>query len=371
MPTDGNVFNENVDYLIKAREEVLELDRTKAKSEDLRNLDKKILKQIAQEEKSIADEISNTLKKRKSDIANTYDKQIDSNRNKIKDIKSKRERVKTKKVSERVDLETAEIKEEIRQLNIEIKTLFKKQHVPKFCNSRLYYSLFMTKGFGEVLTLLLTILIGLVAMPALVYFIVDMAVYSEKEMSNAIAIIIVAAVIIIMFALYFIIFNLTKLKHRDTLIEGRQIRDRIKANDKNIKAVRNAISKDKDETGYNLNKYDDKIDVLEKEAEDISKNKQDALTVFENDTTSVIVAEINNRRLEKVNKLKSEHKKKEVTIQQLEAQVSEMQLAITNQYEAFIGKDFCTADKLADLISLMHDGTASTVSEAMAAYKGQ
>lgn len=371
MTTENNVFNENIDFLKKAREDVVELDRKKAKSDDMKNQDKRMLKQISQEEKSIADEIASTLKKRKTEIGNSYDKQLDANRGKLKDIKTKREKVKSKRVGERVDTETAELKEEIRQLKIEIKTLFKQQHIPSFCNSKVYYSLFMPKGFGEILNFLLGFILGIGGLPAVVYAIFRFVVFKEKDMGNIIPVIVVAAVIILVFLLYFIVYNSTKLKYRDTLMDGRQIRDKIKACEKNIKAVKNSINKDKDESGYDLHKYDDKLEKLQKEAEDISKQKQEALTVFEKKTKKLIVDEINNRRLDKLNKMKNEHKKAEVSIQKIGGQISEMEIAITNNYGAFLGKELCTADKLADLISLMNDGTASTVSEAIAAYKGQ
>lgn len=42
---------------------------------------------------------------------------------------------------------------------------------------------------------------------------------------------------------------------------------------------------------------------------------------------------------------------------------------ITNKYETYLGKDFCTEEKLSDLISIMEEGSASTVSEAIKVYK--
>ncbi len=373
MSAESNVFNENVDFLIKAKEKVVELDKIKAKNEEIKSADKKLLKQIAAEEKSIADEISSTLKKRQSEISGSYDKELDANRNKVKDIKAKRSRVKDKRVNERVDVETADLHEENRQLSIEVKTLFKKHKVPGFCNTHLYYALFMPKGISEIFTMLLGFIIGIGGLPALAYFLVKTFAFKDpkKTMDTILAIVIVAGVIVIVFVLYFLMFNITKLKHRDTLRDGRKIRDKVKANKKNIKAIKNAISKDKDESGYDLNKYDKKIQDLDDEADVISRNKQEALTIFENETKNIIIDEINHRRLDKVHKMKSDHKKREVAIHELEGQISELGRGITNQYESYIGKEFCTADKLTDLITLMEEGTADTVSQAIAAYKGK
>lgn len=369
--SEDNVFNENVDYLLEAQKVIKGLDTLKAKAEELNNKDKRLKKSIANEEKSIADEIASTLKKRKAEITDSYDEQIDANRNKIKNIKNKRDKEKSLKVGERVELETADIKEENRQLKVEMKTLFKKNRVPGFCNNGFYYSLFMPKGFGEVVTLILSILVGVAGLPALVLFLLKTFAFKEKTLPEILSIVIVAGIIVVIFALYFLLFNVTKLRHRDILADGRQIRDKVKANNKNIKAIKNAINKDKDESGYGLDSYDSKLSQLEAEGEGISKDKQDALTVFENSTKNVIIQEINGRRLGKLENMKSDALTNEQDITALESQISDMTLAITNQYEAFLGKEFCKSEKLDDLIALMEDGSASTVSEAMAAYKGK
>jgi hypothetical protein len=69
--------------------------------------------------------------------------------------------------------------------------------------------------------------------------------------------------------------------------------------------------------------------------------------------------------------MKQEKKDLEEQIGKAEEAHSEKSLAITNQYASYIGEEFCKKDKLEDLIALMEEGTASTVSEAIAAYKGQ
>ena len=46
-------------------------------------------------------------------------------------------------------------------------------------------------------------------------------------------------------------------------------------------------------------------------------------------------------------------------------------LLIANKYAAILGEDLCRQDKLEDLIAIMQEGQANTVSEAIAVYKGQ
>lgn len=367
-----NIFNEDVDYLIKAHDDVMNRDALENQVKELQDREQRMGKAIAQEKKSITDEITSTIKKRKGEIADSYDEQIEANRNKIKQVQAKKSKKKSEQVGKRVKEETADVTEENRQLNIEMKTMFKQKHVPGFCKAGLYYSLFMPKGVGEYFTLLISLLIGLVGLPALVYSIFAYIVYKDKPVNQTLlCAICVAAVIIIVFAIYFLLFNVTKMRFRESLAEGRQIRDKIKANNSKIKAIKNTINKDKDESTYNLTDYDEKINRITEEGEVIAKNKQEALTIFEQDTKLVITQEINSRRMAKLEDMKAKHKAVEEEISNMERQVQAASLNITNQYETFLGKDFCTGDILADVINVMQTGEITTVSEALAVYKGQ
>lgn len=362
-----NVFGEGVSYLEEAKDTVVRLTDLKEELEESKNSQKKIKRLISQEEKSINDEIESTLKKRRNQISNSYDKQIDANSSKIKQVQNKKSHKKNQRMEKRIENETVEIREDSRQLNIEIKTLYKQNKVPAFCNSTLYYSLFSPKGLGEILRLFIVVLIMCIAVP----FVISFRLYnSSLEGKKALCVFIAALIVIAELVVYFIVFNLTKVRHRDTIAEGRKVRDKIRANDKAIKAIKNSIAKDKDESMYNLEKYDRKIKQLEQEGDDISDSKKEALNEFEKNTQQIIVDEINNRRKDKLEELKGELKKEEATSASLEKQISETELTLTNQYETYLGKDFCTEEKLADLIAIMEEGMAGTVSEAIKVYKG-
>lgn len=163
--------------------------------------------------------------------------------------------------------------------------------------------------------------------------------------------------------------NVTKVRHRDTLIAGRQIRDKIKANKKQIKATKNTITKDKDESIYGLYSYDEKISGLKAQGEDIAKDKQDALTVFENETKDLIIQEIHGRRLGKLKELKGNLKQIKEEIAKVEGEIQDMTLAITNQYEAYLGKQYMKEEVLNEFIQLMETENIKTVGEAIKVYK--
>lgn len=364
-----NVYDENQEYLIEARNTISELEDLKDKLEEIKLLQKKNKRAIVREERATEDEISQTLKKRKDQIAASYDKQIDVNNSKIRQVQSKKDKKKNQRMEDRINKETADIREENRQLKAAVKTMYKQNHVPLFCNTKLYYCLFSPKGIGELLDLFLILLIACAGVPALVIAILLHTIF--KTGSHMAACVLIAALIIIFeFIIYFIIFNLTKVKHRDHIREGRQTRDKIIANEKAIKAIKNSIAKDKDESVYKLGKYDRKIKELEETGDTISNEKLEALSMFEKETRQLITDEINGRRKEKLEGLKAERDSLEQEFNDTQKKISDYELTITNKYETYLGKDFCTEEKLSDLISIMEEGSASTVSEAIKVYKG-
>lgn len=365
-----NVFNENVDYLYQVQADLEAVEQLKKELTEYKNQERNLKKAIMTEEKSIQDEIAQTIRKRKNQIEKTYDDQIDATKNKSRNVKAKRDKAKSKRIDERVSEETADIFEENRQLQVELRTLFKAQHVPAFCRSTLFYSLFMTKRWYEVLTLLLSIAVVYIGVPTAVYFLSVNVFFKGNEQLTLLCTLTVSLTLFILCFIYVIILNVVKIRHYDILVEGSGIRDKIFANKRQMKAIRNKINKDKDESIYGLDKYDDKLSELEEELAAISAEKQDAMTQFENETKQLLTDEVNDRRLGKLERMKAEVEGLEEQMAVLDEDIKASSLALANNYGAILGKEFCTPTKVADLISLMEDGTASTVSEAIAAYKG-
>lgn len=365
-----NVFNENVDYLYQVQTDLEAVEQLKKELTEYKNQEKNLKKAIAAEEKSIQDEIAQTIRKRKNEIEKVYDEQIDANKGKSRNVKARRDKAKSKRVDERVSMETADISEENRQLQVEMRTLFKAQHIPSFCKSNFFYSLFMTRRWYEVLILLLSIAIIYVGFPALMYVLSVNIFFEGSKHVTLLCTLTVSASLFLLCLIYVVLLNTLKIKHYETLVKGSEIRDKIVANKRQMKAIRNKINKDKDESIYGLDKYDNKLSELEQELAAISAEKQDAMTQFENETKQLLANEVNDRRLGRLEQLKENVENLEGHMTILDEDIQNSLLAIANNYGAILGKEFCTPAKVADLISLMEDGTADTVSEAIAAYRG-
>lgn len=373
METDNSLFNQGVDYLVQARDEIVSCNELDQRQKQLHEKSEKMKKVISQEDKSIHDEINATIKKRKGEIEDSYDRQLDDSRKKMKRAQDEKNKEKSDRIDKRVDVETAGAKEKSRQLKTEMKTLFKKNHVPGFCRSGLYYSLFMPKGFKEFMLLFLMIIIGLAGIPFGMYMLFSKVVLAGKPIVEAsyFMTLVIAITLVIVLGIYFLIFNLTKVRHRDTIAEGRKIRNQMRANEKNIQAIKNAINKDKDESQYELGEYDDRIQQIQEELDRIAQQKQGALTEFEQQTKQEITSEINGRRLGKLEDMKRQQEAVEAESVRVAGEVKQASLAITDKYAKYLGKNICKEEALNDIISIMETEQIDTISEGLAIYKGE
>lgn len=368
-----NVFDEKQDYIIAARDEVIKRDEYAANVDRMKQQNKKLSKNIASEEKSISDEIATTIRKRRQEIQSTYDDRLDDNRARKKKVANKRDKKKEERMDKRYHEETKELRESDKDLQVEMQTLLRKYKLPSFCGKKLYFALFYARNVKEFGLKILSFLIGFCGIPGLVTILVKKLVLDTKKDINVAfwCALVAAGTFILLLLIYFAIYSRTKIKHMDALTQARSIRDKMIANKRQAKAIRHSISKDHDDSQYNLDVYDEKLDNLDAEADAIGKEKQEALRTFEEETTAMITEEINNRRLPALEALKEEKASLENEVAAEEKRFSDQTLLVANKYAAVLGEDLCRQDKLEELIAIMQEGQAETVSEAIRVYKGQ
>lgn len=368
-----NVFDEKQDYIIAARDEVIKRDEYAANVDRMKQQNKKLSKNIASEEKSISDEIATTIRKRRQEIQSTYDDRMDDNRARKKKVANKRDKKKEERMDKRYHEETKGLRESDKDLQVEMQTLLRKYKLPSFCGKKLYFALFYARNVKEFGLKILSFLIGFCGIPGFVTILVKKLVLDTKKDINVAfwCALVAAGTFILLLLIYFAIYSRTKIKHMDALTQARSIRDKMIANKRQAKAIRHSISKDHDDSQYNLDAYDEKLDNLDAEADAIGKEKQEALRTFEEETTAMITEEINNRRLPALEALKEEKANLENEVAAEEKRFSDQTLLVANKYAAVLGEDLCRQDKLEELIAIMQEGQAETVSEAIRVYKGQ
>lgn len=363
---DNAILHAGIDELNTIKEHVLELTGYQEKNAELIKEEARLDKLISGKEKDLSDEIETTLKKRKSDLVATYESQLGTLNARNKKVRTKKEKDKGAKVSERIAEETAELREKNKELALEIKTKLKADKTPKVCNTTLFYAFFMPKTLVEILLFILGLLIVFLAIPFGIYLLF----FAEKFGELALAIIYVVMILLVG-GVYLAINNKVKEKHLDTIRAVRGLRNQYRRNTKNIKDIQKGIKNDADESVYGLEQYDDELNEINAEIQKVTAEEKEALNNFEAVTTPQIKAEIKGRYEEELTSLREKYKETCAEQKGMEEKVKEFSLMMSKQYETYLGKDMLTVQKLDKLISRIKKGEAANIGEALALEKNK
>lgn len=351
-------------FLAQAREALDQLSLLEDQESHLIQEERRLERQLETEKRVVADNIRQTVKKREDEISSSYDKEITKGQEHLKKARSKREKAKSQGVKERIAEETGELINHNRELRLQMKGVFQQKRVPGFCKSSLYYSLYFPRWFKEILTLLLFLLIFFLAVPCGIYLLIP-----EHQLWHLVVIYLLD--VLLAGGLYVLIGNKTRMHHLETLKEGRVILDQIHSNNKKIKVITSTIRKDRNESLYDLKKFDDEIAQAEQELSDVAAKKRDALNTFENVTKNILSDEIEHNSKDKLDKMQAEYQGIADQLKHLSIQVKGQRLTITDQYSTYLGKEFLDAARITELSSIIQGGQAANLSEAIEVYKTQ
>ncbi len=349
-------------FLKEAKQAVTDLNEMQQREAALSQQLKQNRKQLEVDEKAVADHISQTVKRRATDIASSYDKELSKGQERLKKAKTKREKAKSQGIKERIAEETATYKEQNRQLNLQMKTIFQQNHVPSFCRSKWYYYLYSPRRVGEFGVLLLTLLLCFLGIPCGSYLLIP-------ERKPLYLVLIYFACIIVFGGLYVMVGNKTRDKYAATIKEGRKIRDQIHSNDKKIKRIIHDIKHDKNEAIYNLQKHDDEIARIEQMMSETAAKKKEALNTFETVTRNIIIDEITANNKDKLDLLRETCEFQENELKNLDDELKTQNLFVTDKFGAYLEKEFLHPQRLDALLDIVQNGAASNLNEAMDEYK--
>lgn len=361
---DNAILHGGIDELNTIKEKVLELTGYQEKNAELIKEEARLDKLIDSKGKDLNDEITSTLKKRKSELTATYETQLANLNARNKKVKAKKEKDKGAKVSERIEEETLELRDKNKALALEIKTKLKADKTPRICNTTLFYALFMPRTIIEFLIFLASLLVAFLVIPFGIYLLF----FAEKFGELALAIIYVILILLIG-SLYLAVNNKVKEKHLDTIRAVRLLRNQYHRNLKNIRDIQKGIRNDSDESAYGLEQYDDELNEIASEIQRITEEEKEALNTFETVTTPQIKEEINSRYESELTSLREKQKETDIEQKKTEEKVKELSLMMSKQYEAYLGKEMLTVVKLDKLISRISKGEAANIGEALAMEK--
>ena len=351
-------------FLETAKEEVSALEDMTGRQSAMEAQLKQTREQLEREEKAVAERTASAIRKRSADISASYDKELEKCTDSLKRVKAAREKARNQGILDRIGEETAGLREENRQLDLQMKTMFHQDHVPAFCRSSWYYTLYYPGRISEFFKFVLTVLVCFLVIPYGLYLLIP----GRKPL---ILVGIYFASILLFGGLYVLIGNRTKDAHADTLREGRRIRDQILANEKKIRAVTRTIRKDKNEAAYDLQSFDDELARITQLMKETGDKKQEALNTFEKVTRQIITDEIREAAREKLELLRETETFQSTEYKNLTEAISKANLHITDTYGPYLEQEFLHTDRLDALAKIMDQGTAVNLSEAMETFRKQ
>lgn len=359
---DKNILTEGIETLNNIKENLLELGGYEEKSRLLSEEERRLDVEITEREKQINDEIELIVKKRREEVTYSFDEQMNKSEARIKKVKAKKEKFKNAKVSERVKIETADLEEEKVLYIQEIKEIFKINRIFRIFNTQLYYALFMPRFLRDVCIMALTLLLTVIALPFTIYnyFLNDKIVW---------LVLTYIVVLLLLAGLYMLVRKHTKVKHKDSFDKIKNIRNKLALNQKKINAMKKSILKDKDESGYGLEKFQEEIDELEQDKKVIAEEQKKAIVLFESKTKHEISEGIKQNYKKEMDELQQKYDELYEEQKKAESLAKGFAIEIAKKYEVYVGKEMLDMVQIDRLIEIIASGEAETINEAIMKHK--
>ncbi|MDD5828882.1 MAG: hypothetical protein PUD10_06945 [Lachnospira sp.] len=360
---EQNILAGNVKVLEQVLSDINEHNAKKDRLDKLESSIKEMNKELDNSKKSMNDEISSRIKESTDAISAGYDKSISSNKEKLKELQAERDKAKLAGIKERIEAETASLRNENEDLQQQINEAFIQENISKFYNSRLFFALFSSKQAADVLIYILINIVLFAAIPVALYFIPVIPYWS--------LLIYYFIVSVGMITFCKIIYKKKFIPNADIINAAQDTYIRIGVNRNKIKKIKNGIKKDKNEEMYGLEVFDTKINEIHDDCDRIENEKKAALDEFDKTAREDIISEIEGRFSDKIKNIEDELSKKNEEYQNLDDLVKKQRIYISSNYEAYLGKEFTNTEKLTELVSIMKSGAADTIGQAVAAYKNR
>lgn len=284
-----------------------------ARLSELKAKEDELSRSLKNTQKELEKEREHTVKEKRREVAGQYDKQLKEVAAQIKNVNDERSKMRSQGVKARIENETASLSAENKEQNKMLTNLFKDNHVPAICRTGAFYIYTMPHGIAEVVTALLSFAAVFGILPAVIHsFIKEPAFWHW---------IVIYLLDILIFGGIYVFLNSLKTKHFELVKQGRGIRDRIRANKKQIRKITAQIKDDKDDTKYGLQAYDDELSKLAQNQADIEKQKAAALEQFDAVTKTVLTDEINAKYQDSIQSLSAQLAETGAQIKELEEKI--------------------------------------------------
>lgn len=311
-------------------------------------------------EKSVAEGITTALKKKKEEIAATYDRELSQYQDQIDVCKTERAKAKANAIAQRIQVETAPLSQQNQQLEAQIELKFKENKVPVVCKKRAISMLFFPKNSRDWT---IDILVGV----GLIFFI---PLFFSLAISNRLVLTFTFFVYVgALFTAYLYLLHKYMLKFAGVNEEVEELRKQIRINNKNKQLMTNRIKKSQDETGYNLGSFDDKITGIQQVMQNTVEKRQEALENFESEIRHQITADITAANKDELLGLQQEFESKRQELSDKKEEIEQIEKQLKEEYEPVFGKDLLYKQRLNKFDSFCQENADLSLEEALAQYR--
>lgn len=311
-------------------------------------------------EKSVAEGITTALKKKKEEIAATYDRELSQYQDQIDVCKTERAKAKANAIAQRIQVETAPLNQQNQQLEAQIELKFKENKVPVVCKKRAISMLFFPKNSRDWT---IDILVGV----GLIFFI---PLFFSLAISNRLVLAFTFFVYVgALFTVYLYLLHKYMLKFAGVNEEVEELRKQIRINNKNKQLMTNRIKKSQDETGYNLGSFDDKITGIQQVMQNTVEKRQEALENFESEIRHQITADITAANKDELLGLQQEFESKRQELSDKKEEIEQIEKQLKEEYEPVFGKDLLYKQRLNKFDSFCQENADLSLEEALAQYR--
>ena len=311
-------------------------------------------------EKSVAEGITTALKKKKEEIAATYDRELSQYQDQIDVCKTERAKAKANAIAQRIQVETAPLNQQNQQLEAQIELKFKENKVPVVCKKRAISMLFFPKNSRDWT---IDILVGV----GLIFFI---PLFFSLAISNRLVLAFTFFVYVgALFTVYLYLLHKYMLKFAGVNEEVEELRKQIRINNKNKQLMTNRIKKSQDETGYNLGSFDDKITGIQQVMQNAVEKRQEALENFESEIRHQITADITAANKDELLGLQQEFESKRQELSDKKEEIEQIENQLKEEYEPVFGKDLLYKQRLNKFDSFCQENADLSLEEALTQYR--
>lgn len=362
--SESNILSAGLNELKELKEMLVCLENDKALNLELSAKEEELERQIKVLEKQLSDKTALVTKQRSTELGATYDEQLEKTKSRLKKVRAKKEKQKSTLVSDRIAVETAQVREERTQLYEQIKKLYKESKISRIFNNSFVHALLIPQGFKDILIILLTLIVVLFLLPCGIY-------YFAFRPKTIYLIVIYIVTVLVFGGLYVAVSKMTKERHPQIFEKIKSLRRELRNNQKNIRNMERAIRKDKDESQYDLGKFNSELKELEEELDRIDADKKAALKKFDGETKAAIAAQMAAEFATGLDPLRKEHDEIYEQQRHTEENIKKLSMKLTSEYNSYLGKENLDISMIAALIRIMEAGRAATVADALALYRSE